>query len=149
MWIILGNQQSIIQIIALLLLLVAAVVLNIGKSSVSVDVDYSTYHIGVLVVLAASLLSGISAALVQKAFLPPNPCNSMLFSAELAVYGIMFLVAREVYVSIESGSSGDLLKNWDAFTLIPVLTNACGGLIVGFVSKYAGAVVKGFALIAG
>ena len=33
--------------------------------------------------------------------------------------------------------------------LIPVVSNACGGIIVGLVTKYAGGVTKGFALIAG
>ena len=44
---------------------------------------------------------------------------------------------------------GSLFSNWTPYTLIPVVTNACGGLVVGLVTKYAGGVRKGFALIAG
>eukprot|EP00598_Pedospumella_elongata_P012526 CAMPEP_0184995884 /NCGR_PEP_ID=MMETSP1098-20130426/54419_1 /TAXON_ID=89044 /ORGANISM="Spumella elongata, Strain CCAP 955/1" /LENGTH=82 /DNA_ID=CAMNT_0027522235 /DNA_START=1 /DNA_END=249 /DNA_ORIENTATION=+ len=33
--------------------------------------------------------------------------------------------------------------------MFPVITNALGGMVVGLVTKYAGGVVKGFALIAG
>jgi len=33
--------------------------------------------------------------------------------------------------------------------VIPVISNAFGGVVVGLVTKYAGGVVKGFALIAG
>lgn len=42
-----------------------------------------------------------------------------------------------------------LLNGWDFKTLIPVVSNAFGGVVVGLVTKYAGGVVKGFALIAG
>jgi len=40
-------------------------------------------------------------------------------------------------------------KNWTLKTWIPVLTNAAGGIIVGLVTKHAGSVRKGFALIFG
>ena len=39
--------------------------------------------------------------------------------------------------------------NWTPQTLIPITTNALGGIIVGLVTKYAGSVKKGFALIFG
>ena len=38
---------------------------------------------------------------------------------------------------------------WTLFTVIPILTNAAGGIFVGLVIKYAGTVRKGFALIFG
>lgn len=39
--------------------------------------------------------------------------------------------------------------NWTPRTIIPILTNAAGGIVVGLVTKYAGSVKKGFALIFG
>ena len=42
-----------------------------------------------------------------------------------------------------------MLNGWELKTAIPVITNAFGGVVVGLVTKYAGGVVKGFALIAG
>eukprot|EP00804_Cyclotella_cryptica_P015779 CCRYP_013397-RA/>CCRYP_013397-RA protein AED:0.12 eAED:0.13 QI:0/0/0/1/0/0/2/0/328 len=38
---------------------------------------------------------------------------------------------------------------WTLFTILPILTNAAGGILVGLVIKYAGTVQKGFALIFG
>lgn len=38
---------------------------------------------------------------------------------------------------------------WTRKTFVPIVTNAAGGIIVGLVTKYAGAVKKGFALIFG
>jgi len=43
----------------------------------------------------------------------------------------------------------DFFHNWTIATLIPIVTNAMGGIIVGLVTKYAGSVRKGFALIFG
>jgi len=42
-----------------------------------------------------------------------------------------------------------LLHNWRFTTLLPIVSNAAGGIIVGLVTKYAGSVRKGFALIFG
>jgi Nucleotide-sugar transporter. len=38
---------------------------------------------------------------------------------------------------------------WTSKTIIPIVTNAAGGIVVGLVTKYAGTVKKGFALIFG
>merc|ERR1711862_23857 len=38
---------------------------------------------------------------------------------------------------------------WTNYTFIPIFTNASGGIVVGLVTKYAGSVRKGFALIFG
>jgi UDP-sugar transporter A1/2/3 len=38
---------------------------------------------------------------------------------------------------------------WTVATWIPIVTNSIGGIIVGLVTKYAGSVKKGFALIFG
>ena len=40
-------------------------------------------------------------------------------------------------------------SGWTPATWIPIITNSMGGIIVGLVTKYAGSVRKGFALIFG
>jgi hypothetical protein len=42
-----------------------------------------------------------------------------------------------------------LMAGWDRGTAIPVLIQAMGGLCVGQVTKYAGGVKKGFAVVSG
>jgi hypothetical protein len=42
-----------------------------------------------------------------------------------------------------------LRDGWTRYTWVPILTQALGGVIVGLVTKHAGGVKKGFALIAG
>ena len=77
-----------------------------------------------MMVLGASMLSGLSAALTQKALVSSKPRHPLFFSAELAVYGIIFLLVRALF-SKEGASilSGDLFSGWTPYTFIPVATN--------------------------
>ncbi|KAL3803867.1 hypothetical protein HJC23_004029 [Cyclotella cryptica] len=128
---------------------------------------------GVLPILVASLISGLAGALTQlnlqgggshmsfwgkKSTNHPSavgsrpPRNAYLFSMEMNVASIALLLA-----SLFMSSDGrDILRtpstffsNWTPQTFIPVITNAIGGILVGLVTKHAGSVRKGFALIFG
>eukprot|EP01032_Pedospumella_encystans_P016310 gene16310-18612_t len=156
LWVLLGKKQSHIQMVALFLLLLAAVVLNMAPSSPNSASNDNTdnngvtteYQFGLFCVASASMLSGLSAALTQRALSGTQSRHTMLYSAEMAVYGIVFLLGNLMVNSdIQAGST--LWAHWDLSTMLPVITNAFGGMVVGLVTKYAGGVVKGFALIAG
>lgn len=54
-------------------------------------------------------------------------------------------MARERRKMLSEG----LMVGWDRGTVIPVLIQAMGGLCVGQVTKYAGGVKKGFAVVSG
>ena len=75
-------------------------------------------------VLGASMLSGLSAALTQKALVGSKQRHPLFFSAELAVFGIIFLIVRALF-SKEGASilSGSLFSGWTPYTFIPVATN--------------------------
>jgi solute carrier family 35 (UDP-sugar transporter), member A1/2/3 len=171
LYLVLGNKQSRMQIFALFLLLLAAVILTTSGTidpsvytkmlhgdfsqvsallpSAPVGGDDKMYAIGIACVMGASALSGLSTALSQKALRSGR--NAIFFTSELAFCGILVLLMTDFlqndYQSTLLGT--DLIKGWTPATLIPVLMNACGGIVVGFVTKYAGGVTKGFALIAG
>lgn len=126
---------------------------------------------GVVPILLASLISGLAGALTQKnlqgstggasiltkrrsiktqpASRPPR--NAYLFSMEMNVASTILLLASLVLSS--SGRtilrSGTFFSNWTPETFIPVVTNSIGGILVGLVTKHAGSVRKGFALIFG
>eukprot|EP00475_Leptophrys_vorax_P017679 TRINITY_DN24289_c0_g1_i1.p3 TRINITY_DN24289_c0_g1~~TRINITY_DN24289_c0_g1_i1.p3 ORF type:complete len:122 (+),score=26.69 TRINITY_DN24289_c0_g1_i1:642-1007(+) len=69
---------------------------------------------------------------------------------ELSVYSVLVLL-----LSFIGGPDQEIIitkgffHNWTVWSLGPMLTQAAGGLIVGFVAKYAGSEMKGFALIVG
>jgi UDP-sugar transporter A1/2/3 len=129
---------------------------------------------GVLPLLVASLISGWAGALTQlntqggpsrkmwgksksvvSASIPPPasrpPRNAYLFSMEMSIASIILLL-----FSLGCSSNGrtilqsrSFFENWTPHTFIPVITNSIGGILVGLVTKHAGSVRKGFALIFG
>ena len=78
---------------------VIAVILNSDFNS-KVNNDRSpkneNYNLGVSLVLGASAISGLSTALTQRALVAEKPRETVFFSAELAVYGILALIAHEL-----------------------------------------------------
>ena len=84
------------------MLLSAAYLLNARGHKVSSNaaLDAARWRFGVIPVLGASLLSGLSGAVTQKT-LQVRGRNSYLLSCELAVFGIITLIAT----TIASGDS--------------------------------------------
>ncbi|CAM9545547.1 unnamed protein product, partial [Choristocarpus tenellus] len=170
LYVVMGRKQSMIQILALTMLLCAALLLNArggsngkdggkvvmnpgGGKDLGMDPGWmlmeSRLWLGILPVMMASFLSGLSASITQRT-LQWYQRNSYLFSMELAIYGIIALSLS----TLKSGDGQKILKDgflhgWTPLTILPAFTQAAGGLVVGQVIKYAGSVQKGFALIAG
>ena len=168
-----GKVQSKMQIASLFLLFTSACVIEKlipfkkkimkdnesqsidEKSSASnnVDDEKSIHGEGVLAVLAASFISGLAGALTQKS-LQINHLgvgrNSYLFSMEIGMASLIIMC-----LSLISSNDGKRIRsegffnNWTPQTLLPIVTNAAGAILVGLVIKYSGAVKKGFALIFG
>ncbi|KAJ0400948.1 hypothetical protein ATCC90586_007609 [Pythium insidiosum] len=158
----LGKRFSLQQCVAMLLLLAAAVLLALAKDPAAkqhggISVDAS-FQLGLLPVLVASMLSGFGAATTQRS-MQLHQRDATLVTMELSVFGILFLLASMALggspgsaLSLELLTRARLLAffdGWDRLTLLPVLANACGGLLVGAVTKYVGGVLKSFALVAG
>ena len=140
---------------------------NAITSLTSGDMARRVTH-GVLPILFASFLSGLAGALVQKAVqgggrqirrfgegevagkAKQPPKNFYLFSTELGIASIFLLL-------ISFAFSGDgrrivahgFFHEWTPATLVPIMTQSFGGICVGLVTKHAGSVRKGFALIFG
>lgn len=113
--------------VALLMLLVAAILLNLpttSSASAATAVSVSeNYHLGVLMVAGASMISGLSAALTQRALVGNKPRHTVFFSAELAVYGILSLLVNLYFNNDIKGGGMSLFAHWNLWTLIPVFTN--------------------------
>lgn len=89
------------------------------SASATATTPTSMYNIGLICVASASMLSGLSAALTQRALSGTIQRNTMVLSAEMAVYGIVFLLINLYFNNDIKGDS--LLSNWDMATLIPVV----------------------------
>lgn len=71
------------------------------------------------------MLSGLSAALTQRAMTSVagrKQRHVLLLSAEMAVYGILFLLVNLAFNS-DIRPGGHLLSNWDLLTMLPVVAN--------------------------
>ena len=175
-YLVMGKTQSYMQVVALLLLLVSALVMeriitldillfyrrHVDTSSssqqqqqslrnhLSLLMDSTHFSQGIVPLLLASFISGLAGALSQKNLEGAGGKDAYLFSIELCAVSIIILA-----VSVLFSADGELIRtngfwnNWTPWTMIPILTNSIGGLIVGLVTKYAGSVRKGFALIFG
>lgn len=174
-YLVMGRKQSKAQVIALVLLVVAALIVE-GILSIDTLLSVSIFQEkkqelqntwfssaaflgqsrrhwthGVLPILAASLISGLTGALTQRSLQSADGGrNPYLFSMELCVGGLFVLLAN-LAVSPDGTAIAEkgFFYGWTIETIIPVITNAAGGIIVGLVTKYAGSVRKGFALIFG
>ncbi len=127
---------------------------------------------GLAVILAASVLSGI-AATVTQIFMQDLRLNAFLVTLSMCLVSLVavgFSLASQVamgsagFDALGSGGAGAslldlaldwervrpiLLKGWTHWSLIPVTTQALGGLLVGLVTKYCGSLDKGIAFVCG
>ncbi|XP_024540194.1 CMP-sialic acid transporter 5-like [Selaginella moellendorffii] len=150
MFFLLGITQTKQQIGALLLLVSAAVLLSFGqkssKSSADVDPE-STLILGVIPILVASMLSGLASTLCQWAAQVKRR-STYLMTVEMSTFGSLFLIA-----SLLKSPDGEAIRRrgyfsgWTTLTLLPLFTNAFGGILVGLVTTYAGGVRKGFVIV--
>ena len=69
---------------------------------------------------------------------------------ELTAASVIVLLASLLFSSDgKMMSENGFVYRWTPQTMIPILTNSFGGILVGMVTKHAGSVRKGFALIFG
>ncbi|KAK8325560.1 hypothetical protein V6Z12_A11G059900 [Gossypium hirsutum] len=139
-YIILRQRQSIQQIGALFLLIMAA------QASSTDDPEQILFY-GIVPVLVASVLSGLASALCQWAS-QVKKHSSYLMTVEMSIVGSLCLLA-----STSNSPDGEAIRRhgffygWTPLTLIPVVANAVGGILVGLVTSLAGGVRKGFVIV--
>jgi UDP-sugar transporter A1/2/3 len=117
----------------------------------------STSHFtqGVAPILLASFISGLAGALAQKNLQSASGDakggrNPYLFNMEMNSASALILAVSLLFSSDGARiKAAGFFEGWTPQTWIPIVTNAIGGIIVGLVTKHAGAVRKGFALIFG
>ncbi|KAE8697383.1 CMP-sialic acid transporter 5 [Hibiscus syriacus] len=127
------QRQSIQQFGALLLLIAEAVLLSIGEGSSKATSSGDLERI---------LFYGIVPVSVKKH-------SSYLMTVEMSIVGSLCLLSS----TFKSPPDGEAIKRhgffygWTPLTLIPVATNALGGILVGLITSLAGGVTKGFVIV--
>jgi UDP-sugar transporter A1/2/3 len=160
-YLVMGRTQSPVQVMSLFLLLLSALVMerlvpldSLFSADVSIEIpEWGSQHWthGVAPIMVASFISGLSGALSQKNLQSQGGGrNPYLFSMELCAASALIL-SFSLVISPDGKRIAEegFWHGWTLQTMIPILTNSIGGIIVGLVTKYAGSVRKGFALILG
>ncbi len=158
-YLLLGRRQSLIQCFALIMLVFAAVIIEGSIDMKSIlsgtasfagegDVNVGRFLTGILPCLAASFISGLAGALSQRMLQGSNARNSYMYSMELSSFSF-FTLLMSLPFSGDGGNAFRAFATIPPMQFLPIVSNAAGGIIVGLVTKYAGSVRKGFALILG
>lgn len=147
LYLVMRRRQSALQCLALAALFGCSVVL--ATSDTPAGARANSFEYGIVPVFAASVLSGLAQALSQKSLQGANR-NSYLFTMELCVFSsLTLLVALPFSPEWPRMLQLGFLHAFTPLTLIPIAVNGAGGIVVGLVTKYAGGVRKGFAIMAG
>ena len=173
-FLLLGQRQSPVQLLSLMLLATSALIFQgtltkFVKKRVYVpaaeggDVSAvsSRFALGIVPCLAASFLSGLAGALSQKGlqFTGGSGRNAYLYTIEVSAFSAICLtlslvseLPRAVGRAEKTGGgirNLDLFKHWSPKTFYPIFIRATGGVLTALVHKHAGSVAKGFAMICG
>lgn len=151
MFLLLGSRQTKQQIGALFLLLIAAMLLSLGKTvpqQRSKEIEWeSTLWLGIIPIISASVLSGLASTLCQWAAQVKRR-STYLMTLEMSTYGSLVLLISMWWspdgVSIQKRG---FFYGWTLLTFIPVIFNAFGGILVGLVTQYSGGIKKGFVIV--
>eukprot|EP01083_Nonionella_stella_P104005 297596_1 len=154
----LNKTQTTRQIIALFILFISALVLTVDTTSsahIHSDSERNTMF-GLSALIIASISSGLAGTLTQKALQAETaPRNSLLFTIELALYGILFC-GCSLYIEYKLNIlDGPLVAHYgffdqmDIHVLIPITLNGIGGITVGVITKYTSVIHKSYAMICG
>eukprot|EP00945_MAST-04E_sp_MAST-4E-sp1_P003473 g3473.t1 len=158
-YVLMGKTQSFGQCVALAMLVAVGVLLSLPEDAtdllkVGTGNDFMN---GIVPCLVACVCSGFASAYSQKVMSGTTKRNAYLFSAELSVCSSLVLVASNSYSLFGRGGGAGFassfnfldLRGLTMMTLIPLVTNASGGIFVGQVTKHAGSVRKVFCVVGG
>lgn len=143
-----GRRGQRIETLAVVLMrpfsLVASCAQGLSRNSYLFSMELALYGqvvLSLLPFLLSLLPSALTTSIGLQAASSSSPSSSLPVCPATA----------SPWADVLSGGSvcGGPLHGWTLHTLIPVVANSLGGIIVGLVTKYAGGVAKGFALIAG
>ena len=118
--------------------------------------------VGMGAVLLGNVLSATTATYgehltsssVSRVGVPHAPAKgALVFTTETALWSIALVLATSAasgeLAAAMARPGGGVFRGIGALNLLPVMTGAVGGMLVGQVTKHAGSVRKGFSLVGG
>lgn len=145
---------------ALFILTVGVALVQLDKVDENASKSYQEQNrgVGLLAVLAAACTSGFGGVyfeLVLKPLrnpedettsLPPRPVPSVWAkNIQLSTFGLIISLITALIKDSKAISSGGFFQGYTPYVVAVVIFQACGGLIVAAVIKYADNILKSFA----
>jgi UDP-sugar transporter A1/2/3 len=161
-YLILGQSRTTRQVLALILICFGCTLGCLDEGSLHSVVDSpsgakASNFLGLMSLGAASMLSGLSAALSERS-LRVHQRNIYLFSMELCLISLVSVLVASAASALTSSRGSEVaiagfFEGWSLAVVlpavIPVGSQAFGGILVGRVTKSHGSVAKCFAVILG
>lgn len=136
---------------SLVVLAIGVILVNLsGLSSSTDDGDSSSsVHItvsGVTALLCAAVLSGLAGVWFEK-MLKGSKVSLWMRNIQLGLFSIVFASFSVALEGEDENASVDrsIFVGFSPLVLFVIIQNACGGLLVAIVMKYADNILKGFA----
>lgn len=148
-----GMSQSRQQCFALVFIFASSVTIALQDKACPDGSCAADFLVGTLAAVVGAALAGLGGVLSEVA-LVQRQRDVLLFSTELSVGG-MALVAVNLLLDLNGDGAGlregdaSILSGWTLWTMLPVATNACGGILVGLVTKALGSIRKAFTVTLG
>ena len=162
-YVLMGKKQTFGQCLALLMLMLTGIMLSLPKSDPNIGHEKqqeTDFMYGIVPCFAACVCSGFASAYSQMVMSGKSKRHAYLFSAELSFLSALVLLITNVvtlnFSTVAESTVGQStwsyvlnLEGMTLYVLIPLLTNASGGIFVGQVTKHAGSVRKIFCVVCG
>uniref|UniRef100_A0A7S2T4E9 Nucleotide-sugar transporter n=1 Tax=Chloropicon primus TaxID=1764295 RepID=A0A7S2T4E9_9CHLO len=149
LYLIKGVRQNKKQMLALSLVSVGAMLLSVRGSENGANAENMSTTTGVAMSLTGTVLSGI-AATVTQIFMQDMRLSPFLVTLAMCIVSIVTVGSSIVsQTKIMGEPLLSVFDHWTASSIVPVITQALGGLLVGLVTNYCGSIDKGISFVCG
>ncbi|CAK4078128.1 unnamed protein product [Aphanomyces euteiches] len=156
-YVMLGQKQSTMQVVALVILVASAVLIAVGgkqqSHSATSAADDLIRFTGMTRAAFAAVLSAFAGTIIQRA-LQREARNAYMVTIELSVINILccfwsYFASYSTARPSATDGAASIWTGWTFMTFVTLLVQALGGVLVGFVIKYSGNIKKSFAVVGG
>ena len=146
----LGTRINLRQCVSLAILVTGMILVQHGEASrqkISASSNFGETLTGALLVFIAAVTSGFAGAYLEKMYTDGRQERSVWFrNAQLACFSFPVASMLVLWRDVDLVRGGDIFHGFDRIVLCVIILQAIGGLIVAAVLRYAGNVLKCFAI---
>ncbi|GBG32518.1 CMP-sialic acid transporter [Hondaea fermentalgiana] len=148
--IMLGKQISMQQTLSLFMLTIGVGVVQVAVQQASAkpvqqNTEEMNQMVGLAAVLSACLTSGFAGVYFEKILKRGRKVSIYIRNVQLGFFGVVIGLITVAANDLDKVMEGGFFQGYGVPVMIPILTQAVGGLLVAVVMKYADNILKGFA----